>query len=106
LFEQVPVGLFQSAVDGRLASVNEALVTMLGHAAHADVRGARLADFIADRAARSTVQDALAFGAEVRRLETQLQQKDGRRLAVIVDVRPVRNMDGVVVFHDGIVRET
>jgi PAS domain S-box-containing protein len=105
LFAQMPIGLFLSAADGRFASVNGALLKMLGHDAPGAVRGARLADFIADETARSAVENALAAGNEVRQMNTELQGRDGTLVRVIVDVRPARNTDGVVVYHDGFVRE-
>ena len=62
LFAQVPVGLFQCGADGRLLSMNPALLALLGHPSVESVRGTTLADFIVERDARSAVQDALAAG--------------------------------------------
>ena len=106
LFEQVPIGLFQCSVDGRLLSVNAAFLALIGHESSGAVRGAGIADFIADRDARSSVQDALAAGGRVCAMQTQLQRKDGGRIAAILDVRPVRSADGVVEYLDGTARES
>ena len=47
----------------------------------------------------------MAAGKEVRQMNTQLQATDGTLVRVIVDVRPARNADGKLVYHDGFVRE-
>jgi PAS domain S-box-containing protein len=106
LFEQVPIGLFQSGADGRFVAVNARLLGMLGYDAWSSLSGAGIADFLIERDARSTVQDAMADGQEVEDLVTSLQRKDGSRAGVVMDVRPVRGPEGAVVYYDGIVRET
>jgi PAS domain S-box-containing protein len=105
LFEEVPIGLFQCGVDGRLVAVNAAFLALLGHQSIDTVRGAGIADFIGDRDARSSLQDALVTGGGVHELRTALRLRDGGRVAAILDVRPVRTADGVVEYLDGIVRE-
>ena len=101
----MPIGLFQSGADGRFVAVNERLLGMLGYDAWSSLSGAGIADFLIERDARSIVQDAMAAGQEVAGLATTLQLKDGGRVGIVVDVRPVRSPDGIVVYYDGIVRE-
>jgi PAS domain S-box-containing protein len=105
LFDEVPVGLFQSGADGRLFAVNQWLAATLGAPSVEALRGAPIADYIGDRTARSTVQDALASGRSVRGLEIALQRQGSRRLTVVLDMRPVRGTDGVVQYFDGTIRE-
>ena len=105
LFEQVPIGLFQCGVDGRLASVNAAFLALLGHESIDTVRGAGIADFIGDRDARASMRDALASGGGVHELKASLRMKDGGRVAAMIDVRPVRTADGAMEYLDGIVRQ-
>lgn len=105
LFEQVPVGLFQCGMGGRLLSVNRAFLGLLGLESVDAVRGAGIADFIADLETRSTVQDALAGGGRVHDLRVTLQRKDGERVPAILDVRPLRGGDGAVEHLDGSLRE-
>ena len=105
LFEQVPVGLFQCGLDGRILSANAAFLALLRYESTGAVRGAGIADFVAERDARSSIQDALAAGGRVHERHAVLQQKDGGRVAVILDVRPVHTADGVVEYLDGTARE-
>jgi PAS domain S-box-containing protein len=103
LFEQLPIGLFQSGADGRLAAVNPSLLALLGIDAPA-AGSARIADFIIDRVARSIVQDAMAAGRAVTNLSAALLRRDGGRVEVVLDVRPARGADGAVIYYDGVVR--
>lgn len=105
LFEQVPVGLFQCAADGRMLAANAALVALLGHASAETVRGSVLADFVADREARSAIQDALGAGGRVHQLRAALRRQDGGRVETVLDLRPVFAADGTVEYLDGTVRQ-
>ena len=106
LYEQVPIALFQCGVDGRLVSVNAAFLALLGHESIDTVRGAGIADFIGDRDTRLSLQDTLVRGSGVHELPTALRVKDGGRVSVILDMRPVRTTDGIVEYLDGSIRET
>jgi len=105
LFEQVPVGLFQCGMDGKLHSINRAFLALLGLESAEAVRGAGIADFIADREARSMIQDALAAGGRVHDARVTLQRKDGERIPALLDVRPVRTGDGALDHLDGTLRD-
>ena len=105
LFEQMPIGLFQCGMEGRLLSVNRAFLAVLGLDAIEAVRGSAVADFVADLDTRSTIQDALAGGGRIHDMRLTLQRKDGERLPAILDVRPVRSADGSVEYLDGTLRE-
>jgi PAS domain S-box-containing protein len=105
LFEQMPIGLFQCGMEGRLMSVNRAFLALLGLESIDAVRRAGVADFVADPEARSTIQDALAAGGRVHEMHVTLQRRDGERVPAILDVRPVRSADGSVEYLDGTLRE-
>jgi len=105
LFEQIPIGLFQCGMEGRLLSVNRAFLGVLGLDSVDAVRGSGIADFVADLETRSTIQDALAGGGRVHEMHVTLQRKDGERVPAILDVRPVRSADGSVEYLDGTLRE-
>lgn len=105
LFEQVPVGLCQCGADGRMRVANAAFLALVGYGQSEDVRGTALVDFVADRDARSAIQDALVAGGRVHELRLEIQRKDGGRVAAFLDLRPVRAADGTVEYLDGTVRE-
>jgi PAS domain S-box-containing protein len=105
LFEQMPIGLFQCGMEGRLLSVNRAFLAILGLDSIEGVRGAGVADFVADLETRSTIQDALAAGGRVHDMPVTLQRKDGERVPAVLDVRPVRSADGSVEYLDGTLRD-
>jgi PAS domain S-box-containing protein len=105
LFDEVPVGLFQTSADGRFVIVNQWLAAALGAASTDAVRGTRIADYIADRDARSAVQDALASSRELLAREAMLQPDGRPSVTVVLEMRPVRGRDGAVQYYDGTVRE-
>lgn len=105
LFDEIPLPLFQCGADGRLLAVNTAFVTLLGHDSVDNVRGTGIAELIADRPARSAIQDALAAGGRLHDLRAEILRNDGGRVAAILDMRPVRAGDGTLEYLDGSARQ-
>ena len=104
LFDDVPVGLFQSSVDGRILMANRALLRMLGHQSTDDLREARITDLVATREGRDLLDDALRAGRNLRSLLVPLACRDSL-LMVTLEMRAVRNVGGGIAHYDGTVVE-
>lgn len=108
IFENAPIGIFQSHPDGRFLSVNPALARMLGYESSAELMSTvtdigkqlyvdpeRLEHFIA--AARE--------GKIRNRCEIQLRRKDERIITTYVTGKVVRDEDGTIRYLVGVVED-
>ena len=104
LFDDVPVALFQSAVDGRILTANRALLRMLGHQSSDALLDLRITDLVATREGQDLVNETLRGGRNLRSLVAPLACRDTLRM-VAIEMRAVRNADGAVAHYDGTVVE-
>jgi PAS domain S-box-containing protein len=100
LFEDVPVGLYRAAPDGRLVMANPALLRMLGYpsfdvAADHDF-GGKISCFPAA---------TLEGGGEVRGIESRWTKADGTGILVKENIKSVRDASGAVLRHEGAVED-
>jgi len=92
VFENVPVGISMTTLDGRLLSANPALARILGHAsieAAIAALGTRIFDIYADPSARESYLRILRRDGEVANFETQFLRADGSRIWVSMSGRMV-----------------
>lgn len=104
LFDDVPVGLFQVATDGRIVMANRALLRMLGHQSTDGLRDVRVADLIATREGQALVDDAVRAGRNLCSLLAPLSCRDALMM-VTLELRVVRDGSGAVGHYDGTVVE-
>jgi diguanylate cyclase (GGDEF)-like protein/PAS domain S-box-containing protein len=107
LFENSPVGLFKTSVDGRVVECNARLATMMGHASPAAVKalGRNMREIYAEPNERDRVLAELARNGRLENFQTQLLRADGSRLWVEISARAVLEEDGTVGYFDGSVRD-
>jgi diguanylate cyclase (GGDEF)-like protein/PAS domain S-box-containing protein len=106
IFEDAVVGIFQATPDGRLLDSNRAFATMLGYESPEQL----LADesrnslsHVMNASHRNEWISILEKQGVIRSTELEVPCKDGTRKWVLVNARAVRNLDGVVVKHEGTV---
>ena len=103
LFDNSPVGLFQSNFDGRITALNERLAQMLGYDDAAELMGAapHMLDLYADPGERPRlVEEALRTG-RVQNYPMRIRRRDGRELWVELNARMERDAQGLPAFFDG-----
>ena len=89
IFENAKDGMFQAARDGRLRTVNPALVRMLGYQSPDELRGLSLAADLLDDASRDL--DALVVASGEGELEVQLRARDGGAVPATLQVHAVES---------------
>jgi PAS domain S-box-containing protein len=104
LFDDVPVGLFQCTLDGRVAVANRALLRMLGQQSTEVTRDLRVADLIATREGQMLLDEAMRNGRNIRSLLAPLSCRDNLMM-VTIEMRAVRNAAGAIIHYDGTVVE-
>lgn len=101
LFENVPVGLYQSTATGELRAANPALVRLLGYDSEDEMRGLDIArDLYADPQARRQWSERLEAEEELGAQELVLRRRDGSHVTVLDSARCVGSgADGEVLFE-------
>jgi len=106
LFENVIEGVYRATVDGRLESVNPALVEMLGYERAEELLALTSTSALYVNASdRDRVVATLDRDGLVRDAEYQLLRRDGTTITVVENARVVRGADGAVVGYEGTIAD-
>jgi PAS domain S-box-containing protein len=106
LFENMPDGIYQSTEDGRLVTVNSALVEMLGYGSKEELMQLNIdRDIYVKPEERAKSIKKLKRMGELRNLKNELKRKDGRSIRVLENSHAVRDMDGAILYFEGIFKE-
>ncbi len=101
LFDQVPVGLFRVARDGRIVDANPALMEMLGYPDRESLAPLRAIKFFAEPKERHNMLDQLRRSGIVRLFEARFYRRDGKIIWAEVNARALRNAANQVTFYEG-----
>ena len=105
LFDEMPVGLYQTHADGRILEVNPALVELLGYPDRETLLAQDAVDGYSDRKARQQWRAQLEREGEVRGRKSQWVRYDGSRVWVQENARVVRGADGQPLYYEGTVED-
>ncbi len=107
LVEHAPVGIYRSTPQGKLLSVNAAVVRMLGYDSAAEVLPLDMArDVYADPAERQRLVDRDTYtDRQYDDVEATWKRRDGHLLTVQLSVRAVRDGTGHVEYYETFVRD-
>jgi len=106
LFENVIEGVYRATVDGRLESVNPALVEMLGYERAEELLAlTSTSGLYVNASDRDRVVATLDRDGLVRDAEYQLRRRDGTTITVVENARVVRGADGAVVGYEGTIAD-
>ncbi|HCU92821.1 MAG TPA: hypothetical protein DHU96_08805, partial [Actinobacteria bacterium] len=108
IFENAAEGIFQSTCGGRFLSCNPAAATILGYATPED-----LIESVVDIERQLYVRPErrrelcglLRQGRSVKNFEVEFYRKDGTRQWVLLNIRPVLNEQGEILYVDGIIQD-
>jgi diguanylate cyclase (GGDEF)-like protein/PAS domain S-box-containing protein len=102
LFESIAEGVYQSARDGRLLSVNPAFVAMFGYSSAEELYALKNAEILywnpLDRL--SFVRRVEAEG-ELRNFEFIARRRDGQQLVILENSRAIRDACGRLIGYEG-----
>jgi PAS domain S-box-containing protein len=95
LVDHAPYGIYLSSLDGRLLSVNPALVDMLGYGSERELLGVSVLDELcAEPETCGALLERLQRSEPVDNVEMDWRRKDGRRVTVRLSGRPVHGDGG------------
>ena len=101
LFDDVPVGLFLVARDGKILDANPALMEMLGYSDRESLLATRVMNFFADSTERRALLDALKRSGMVRFFEARFYRRDGKIIWAAANARVILNELDQTVFYEG-----
>ena len=104
LFENVREGLYQSTPDGKLLTVNPALVSMFGYDSAEEMLGLDIGRALyANPADREEMTKTFRKDGKVSGAELRLLKKSGEEMIVVENARAVPGDDGTTLFYEGTV---
>jgi len=105
LFENLPIGFYQTTPDGRIIAANRSLLRMLGYASFEELSRRNLEqDFEADYS-RAAFRERLERDGEIRGLEVTWTRRDGTTLWLRENAKVLRNSDGSVLCYEGTIED-
>ncbi len=102
LFENSPVGLFQSTPDGKLISVNETLIRMLGFDDRSEALSHSASEFYVDSSERERWKRILRRSKRLKGFEIELRRKDGSTFWGRLNVVMVADESGQVYYEGSV----
>jgi PAS domain S-box-containing protein len=105
LYETVPVGLYQTSLEGQCISANPALVTMLGYPNLETLKTSNVNDHYLDITQRQALFDELERNDMVSGFEVQLERYDQVPVWVELDARALRNLGGEIICLQGAMKD-
>ena len=105
LFNDVPIGLCKTTLEGKFIDANPAVVQMLGYPDREALLHVSARDLYVDPADRQRWQQLIGGDNVVRRFEVQLRRGDGSNIWVEENIHAVRDADGRVVWFEGSIED-
>ena len=101
LQENVPIGIFRATPDGKLISVNQFFVEMLGYLSKEHIMSVTSASLYANIDDRDKLIKALQFNKVLKDYEADLIKKDGSIIICSLNIKAVFDKKGYLEFQDG-----
>lgn len=106
LFEAIAEGVYQSARDGRLLSVNPAFVSLLGYSSAEEMYALpSVAILYWNPQDRAEFCRRVESEGEIRNNEFCMRRRDGQQLVILENSRPVRDAAGRIVGYEGTIAD-
>src|SRR6266487_3870635 len=101
LFDDVPVGLFRVAGDGRIIDANPTLMEMLGYPDRESLAPVKATNFFAEPKERHAMLNLLKRSGIVRLFEARFYRRDGKIIWAEANARALRNAANQVTYYEG-----
>ncbi|MBU0982322.1 MAG: PAS domain S-box protein [candidate division Zixibacteria bacterium] len=105
LVEDLPIGAYRTSPDGRLLSVNNAMVKMFGYSSAGEIMAVPVADLYADPERRETLLHLIQTAPTSGHHESKMRRKDGSTFWISSSVHIARDNSGEILYFDGVARD-
>ena len=105
LFENIPVGVYQSTPNGQITMANGPLLKMLGATSVESLRNIDAFSLYENPLERTKLLNRLDLEGEVQGAEFVLQPRPSQKVWVRESARVARDADGRTLFYEGIIED-
>ena len=108
IFENAVEGIYQTTPEGKLVSANPAMAAMLGYASVDDLLASVKdisKDLYVSQSARREFLGLLQRNEPVSGYEVEFQRRDGQRIWISLNARPISDADGRLRLIEGIIHD-
>ena len=107
IFENAVEGVFQSAPEGRLISVNPALARIAGYGSPQEMidKSAGIENYYANIDERRQILAALAATGIIEDYKIRMKHSDGHHLWISINARTVKDEQGNVLYYEGTIED-
>ena len=105
LFDDIPVGLYQTTPSGQVLEVNRACVQLLGSPNRDALLMTSAVDVYADPKRRARLRTLMEREGEVHNFESQFRRLDGQLIWVRENAKAVRDESGRIVSYRGSIED-
>ena len=108
IFENSVEGIYQATIEGRFITANTALARMAGYDSPEELiesikdMGTQLYVHPVDRKRFMEIREAKGF---VDGFEVEFYKKDGSTFWVVINARAVKNEQGEIIYHEGLIED-
>ena len=104
-FENVSVGLFAVAPDGRILDANPALVAMLQYPGREELLDSNISEFQIDPADSALLLANLRKAGEISGFEVEFGRPDDTTVWLVASARAIRDETGRILYYQGAVED-
>jgi len=101
LFDELPIGLYRTSVEGKIIDANPALVELLGASDKETLFEMNASDFYVDRRERQQYEEILGQEGIVTGHDVEFKRLDGKFIWVHDTYRAIRDPDGAIQYYEG-----
>ncbi|MDM8526825.1 PAS domain S-box protein [Anaerolineales bacterium HSG24] len=101
LYENVPVGIFRSNLEGKLLSVNRAFVQILGYESASELKKILMPDIYHDPKHREELFARLMEEGDIENFEVCVKHKDGSLIWISTNIQAIFDEEGKILYLDG-----
>jgi len=105
LFENIPVGVYQTTPDGHILTSNPALLVMMGFASFEECTNRNLEQEAFTSYARDAFKEELERVGYINNLESEWRKKDETLLFVRENAWVVRDEEGKIIYYEGMIED-
>jgi len=105
LFENLPIGIYQTTPDGRILTSNPALVRMLGFSSFEELSKRNLEKSSYTAYSRSSFKEQIERDGNITGLESEWFKCDKTSIIVWEKARVVRDENGKILYYEGIIED-
>ena len=101
----IPVGVFRSTLEGKILSVNPAMVKMFGCDSEEELQALPTVDLYCVPLHREELIGLLIDKGEAANFEVRMKRKDGSAFWATLNIRALTDEQGKIVHYDGILED-